>query len=155
MRRILVFLAALILWAESAAADVYGRYGVQANVPVRFVMQPPPGNDDGRSFVDDYGAELRVWGAWPLGSVAADEAATVAYYADVGGAVTYRARGTSWYVLSGYLGNAIFYLRVERGQTCEGDPVLAHMELLYPEDAREFYDPMVVRLAKSLGFGPC
>ena len=155
MRLSSVLTCAAIFAGQMVSADVVGRYGVEAFIPARFVMQPPPGNDDGRTYIDDYGAELRVWGAWPMGSLTEDEAATQIYYADVGGAVTYEARGQDWFVLSGYLGNAIFYLRVERGRTCAGDPALAHMELLYPQDAREFYDPMVVQLAESLGFGPC
>lgn len=151
-------LLAAVIFAQSAAllwAESVGRYGVSANIPDRFVMGARPGNDDGRTFTDDYGATVRLWGSWRIEDLHADENAMREYYKNVGSRISYEARGTGWYVMSGYLGQSIFYLRVEDGRTCSGEPARAAIELLYPADAREFYDPLVGGITRSLGFGPC
>lgn len=136
-----------------ASAQTWGRFGVEAELPPGFSMAPPPENDDGRSFIDGEGAEIRVWGSAILRSLEADEMAMREFYETLGGEVTYRAGGENWYVLSGFLGQEIFYARVENGETCGGTDARASLQILYPVDERERYDPMIDDLANSLGFG--
>ncbi|WP_299927967.1 hypothetical protein [uncultured Pelagimonas sp.] len=155
MRALMMAMMVLMGVATLANAGNFGKYGVSAQVPQGFAIQSPPGNYDGRRFVDRNGAEIRVWGGWRIENITGDESGMRDYYQEIGGVVTYDARGNGWYVLSGYFGQSIFYLRVENGMTCEGEEARASLEFIYPEDSRAAYDPLVGLLAKSLGFGPC
>ncbi|WP_323771409.1 hypothetical protein [Antarctobacter sp.] len=151
----LALLTALVLLASQAPAETVGRFGVHATLPGGYTIDPPPGNDDGRTFLYPDGAEIRLWGGWLMDTLASDRADRRGYYLSDGAEITYDAAGADWYVLSGFLGNAIFYLRVEQGRTCGGEAALAHLELLYPVDVRAYYDPQIGAIANSLGFGPC
>lgn len=155
MRRVIAAACFFFVATATAGAETFGKYGVTVQVPQGFQKQPPPGNDDGRRFIDRNGAEIRVWGGWRIDSLADNEAGMRDYYQEVGGVVTYDTRGNGWYVLSGYFGQSIFYLRVENGQLCGGGEARASMEFIYPQDSRESYDPMVGRLAESVGFEAC
>ena len=54
--------------------------------------------------------------------------------------VTYRPRGRSWFVLSGYRGEDIYYEKVMF--SCGGQ-VVNVMAITYPTNQRETYDPVV------------
>lgn len=151
----LVLLTCLMILAGQAPAETVGRFGVHANVPGGYVMAPPPGNDDGRVFVYDDGAEIALWGSWPMASLDTERADRRSYYLDDGARITYDTAGAGWFVLSGYEGDTVFYLRVKEGRTCGGETALAHVELRYPLMYRAKYDPQVPGIAGSLGFGPC
>ncbi len=155
MRSLIAAVCMSVSAAMIAEAESFGKYGVTVQVPPGFVLQPPPGNDDGRHFVDNNSAEVRVWGGWRVFDLAEDEAGMRNYYQEIGGVVTYDARGNDWYVLSGYFGQSIFYLRAENGVTCGGEDARASLEITYPEASRTAYDPLIGPMAKSLGFGPC
>jgi hypothetical protein len=62
---------------------------------------------------------------------------------------TYRPKGRSWFVLSGYRGNTIYYEKVMF--SCGGN-VVNIFAITYPTGQREFYDPIVERMED--GFGP-
>lgn len=150
----LLALAGLIV-ATAAPAETVGGFGVTATLPGGYRLAPPPGYDDGRTFLYPDGAEIRLWGSWPMAGLAEERALSRAHYHESGGRITYDTGGPGWFVLSGTLGASIFYLRVEQGWTCEGRAALAHVELLYPAALRRAYDARVTRVARSLGFGPC
>jgi hypothetical protein len=57
--------------------------------------------------------------------------------------VTYRPRGRSWFVLSGYRDNDIYYEKVMF--TCGGQ-VVNVMAITYPSEQRELYDSVVERM---------
>jgi hypothetical protein len=107
-----VYFGAAMLAATAAYSESFGRFGVALDVPDTFTMEPPPANDDGRSFTDARGGTLRVWGGWPLDGLAADKAQVKGFYQSDGAEITFEAAGQGWYVLSGYLGDMIFYTRV-------------------------------------------
>ena len=54
--------------------------------------------------------------------------------------LTYRPRGRSWFVLSGYRGNNIYYEKVMF--SCAGG-VVNVLAITYPTDQRDLYDPVV------------
>jgi hypothetical protein len=56
---------------------------------------------------------------------------------------TYRPRGKSWFVLSGYRGDIIYYEKVMF--SC-GDRLVSVFAITYPVDQRETYDPVVERM---------
>jgi hypothetical protein len=57
--------------------------------------------------------------------------------------LTYRPRGRSWFVLSGYRGDDIYYEKVMF--SCGGQ-VINVMALTYPSGERDLYDPVVERM---------
>jgi hypothetical protein len=65
--------------------------------------------------------------------------------ANVGGydELTYRPRGRSWFVLSGYRGDDIYYEKVMF--SCAGQ-VVNVMAVTYPSGERNIYDPVVERM---------
>lgn len=148
-------LSALMLLASQAPAETAGRFGVRADLPGGYTIAPPPANDDGRTFTYPEGAVIRLWGGWTMAPLESDRIDTRSYYRESGAEITYDTAGPGWYVLSGLFGETIFYLRVEEGRTCGGETAVAHVELRYPEARRATYDPLVGRIADSLGFGPC
>ena len=60
--------------------------------------------------------------------------------------VTYRPRGRSWFVLSGYRGDDIYYEKVMF--SCGGQ-VVNVMAVTYPSGERDVYDPVVERMEDS------
>ena len=56
---------------------------------------------------------------------------------------TYRPRGRSWFVLSGYRGNLIYYEKVMF--SCAGSLVNV-FAITYPVEQRDMYDPIVERM---------
>ena len=66
--------------------------------------------------------------------------------------VTYHPRGRSWFVLSGYRGDQIYYEKVMF--SCRGD-VVNVMAITYPVDHRKLYDPVVERMEDRFRPGRC
>jgi hypothetical protein len=67
--------------------------------------------------------------------------------------VTYRPRGRSWFVLSGYRGDDIYYEKVMF--SCRGR-VVNVMAITYPTAQRDRYDPVVERMEDTFKPGrPC
>lgn len=60
--------------------------------------------------------------------------------------VTYRPRGRSWFVLSGYRGDQIYYEKVMF--SCGGS-VVNIFAMVYPVAERNFFDPIVERMEDS------
>ena len=60
--------------------------------------------------------------------------------------LTYRPRGRSWFVLSGYRGDTIYYEKVMF--SCGGQLVNV-FAITYPVDQRDTYDPVVERMENA------
>lgn len=60
--------------------------------------------------------------------------------------LTYRPRGRSWFVLSGYRGNQIYYEKVMF--SCRGELVNV-FAITYPISQRHVYDPIVERMENA------
>ena len=63
---------------------------------------------------------------------------------------TYRPRGRSWFVLSGYRGDSIYYEKVMF--SCGGSLVNV-LAITYPIDERNIYDPIVERMEDTFSPG--
>jgi hypothetical protein len=134
--------------AESWKSYANPRFGTSADYPAdRFRPLPPPENGDGQSFGAEDGATLAIFGSYNV------ENWTPAAYEKVirsGGDdhadVSYRATGPNWLVLSGNHGDSIYYERY----LFVGD-VIHGMRIVYPRAAKASYDPIVARIARSLG----
>jgi hypothetical protein len=155
---ILVALALLTLTPNPVAADsqqwtqyANPRFGTHADYPsARFKPQPPPENGDGQGFKAPDGAELIVFGRYNI-----DESTPASYEtflrSDDGGkyaGLTYRASGDGWLVLSGLRGGDIFYEKY-----LFKTEVIHGMVAIYPQALKAAYNPIVARIARSLGAG--
>ncbi len=67
---------------------------------------------------------------------------------DPGSAITYETRGKNWFVISGTVGDKIFYEKHRLSHGMNEDFVMS-----YPASAKQTYDPIVARMAKSFRSG--
>ena len=140
-----------MMFAAPARADNWltyqnDRYGTTIDYPEQFKAEPPPDADDGRRFKSADGAEFAVYASYALDSTLADiEEFTLKNLAP-GAVVTYKTSGDHWFVVSGTAGANIFYQRhllSHRGQMSET------FSMTYPAAAKQSYDAIVARMAKS------
>jgi hypothetical protein len=158
-RRIVLAMTASAFMAPSAQAAegkwtryVNDRFGTFITYPAAlFTPQPPPENDDGRTFLSDDGARLLVFGRYNALDETLNEIEAALGgpdYADI----TFRAHGRHWFVVSGYRsadGQAQIYY--EKYSLAFDAQVVHAMVLSYPVAARKRYDAIVAKLAKSFG----
>ena len=78
---------------------------------------------------------------------AADASPPAAIARKPGEQVTYQTRGQSWWVLSGYRGDNIFYRRA--GFACARHRVHV-IELVYPRDQKRQFDALVTAISHRL-----
>lgn len=153
--RWMIFVIPVLFLANLAPAGSFGRFAVEADIPVGFVMGPAPGNDDGRRFADQNGGELRVWARVPDAPLEDHRALMLTYLATEQAQIVYEASGWGWYEVSGLRDDRIFYIRVEDGLSCLQGGARAALDFSYPVETRARYDAMVEPVAKSLGFPAC
>ena len=153
---ILCAVAAATVPAISAHADNWltyhnDRYGTTIDYPDQFKAEPPPGSDDGRTFKSADGAEFSVYASYnALDFNLAKFQDFTLKNLDPGAVVTYKTHGDNWFVISGTEGDDIFYERhmlSHDGQMTEG------FSMSYPAAAKQSYDPVVARMAKSFRAG--
>jgi serine/threonine-protein kinase len=156
---LLVFLAALLAVAYGAAIgksdnwQTYhnDRYGTTIDYPDQFKPEPPPDADDGRKFTSADGAQFSVYASYnALDLNLAKFQDFILKNLDPGQVITYKTHGDTWFVISGTKGDHIFYekhLLSHRGQMTEG------FLILYPAAAKDSYDAIVARMAKSFRSG--
>lgn len=127
------------------------RYGTTIDYPDRFVAQPPPDADDGLKFKSNDGAEFSIFAFYNTldFDVPGFEVFTVEHL-DAGSVITYRASGSTWFVLSGTRGNDIFY---ERQMLSYRKEMAEGFVIVYPAKLKAIYAPIVARMAKSFRSG--
>jgi len=148
----------------SAAAQDFGwqpyvnaRYGFSIDIPTEVLRPlPPPANGDGLAFENaDRTVHVSVFGAMNALEFTFDQYYQAALDAPDLGRVTYKRKTDRWYVLSGYrtvdLGGApqemIFYMRVAID---DGGTAISGLNMLFPPSLKEFMDPIVTRMSRSL-----
>jgi hypothetical protein len=120
------------------------RFGFTVGYPSNFHPQGVSGNGDGQEFVSlDGTASLRAWGEENL------QRQTLADHlrdsvSALGINVTYQRLKRDFYVVSGYAGGKIVYLRV----TLRKDTFWAFL-LSYNRNASRNYDALPARITKS------
>lgn len=157
MRTILAFIlavAATAVLAGPVGADTWqkylnGRYGTFAEYPAdRFRALPAPDNGDGLSFEAKDGGSLVISGGHNIEDFTPttyEKFLRTSGGRDYGN-VTYRAGGAHSLVLSGVRGDRIFY----EEYLFTGD-LIHTVVIVYPRAAKAAYDPIVTRIARSLG----
>ena len=163
MRRSFLFVMAVLcavapatVPATSAHADNWltyhnDRYGSTIDYPDRFKGEPPPGSDDGRTFKSADGAAFSVYASYNAldFDVAKFQDFTLKNL-DPDEVVTYKAHGDNWFVISGTKGTDIFY---ERHLLSHGGQMTEGFSVAYPAAAKQSYDLIVARMAKSFRAG--
>jgi hypothetical protein len=141
-----------LVFAAPAEADQWrtyqnDRYGTTIDYPDQFKPEPPPGADDGRTFTSADGAQFSVYASYNAENfnLTAYQDSTLKNL-DPGHAVTYKASGNNWFVISGTKGGNIFY---ERHLLSHGGQMTEGFSMTYPAVAKQTYDPIVARMAKS------
>jgi hypothetical protein len=166
MRVWLALLVALVNAAgavEARAQDldwqpyVNERFGYSIDVPAGFLRPlPPPANGDGLAFESADGqVSVAVFGSNNALGWSFDDYFQAALAREDLGRVTYQRKTDSWYVLSGYraapashwTGEVIFYERVAIDSS---GSAISGLLILFPPAMKEFMDPIVTRLSRSL-----
>lgn len=158
IKRIAVCALVITACAAQALAAEWSRYG---NARFKYFIDIPPGfsavreaenGDGGVSQSADGRATLRVWGHYLLEGSIREEATSRAddERAD-GWTVSYQQQGEGWAVWSGTKGSRIFYARAV--PVCDG--AAAYFRLEYDKNRAAAFDPVIVRLGKSLRSGRC
>jgi hypothetical protein len=110
-------------------------------------MQPPPINNDGRRFQSRDGFFVTASGANnTTGETLQSELASGKSEFDK---ITYQKVGDGWFVLSGYKGSEILYIKAYVGN---GSTNRLHIH--YLKDLKLKYDAVVGVVAKSFSPGP-
>lgn len=154
-RRVISALAVTVLAAGTARADMLTyeneRFGTTITFPLDVFdsIDPPPANGDGRRFRSEDGAELAAYGKF--NTLDQTPKSLIDWEADIlakdGGKVTYSGSGDDWAVLSGTIGDTIFYQRHE----FSGDgSVIYSMDLRYPMLGSAHYDRLAGQIAETL-----
>jgi hypothetical protein len=157
LRTILAMIALLLLPAGSRGADwhSYGnaRFNYWIDIPPGFPRIAEAENGDGGSSEASVGhAKLSVWGSYLSEG---DFRQETKWRADQdradGWSVTLERGGPGWAVWSGAKAGRIFYQRAIPG--CNG--AAAYFRLEYDKESAAAFDPVIVRLGKSLRSGKC
>lgn len=152
---LLFLLAAVLLTNAQAKFSVYAndRFFFTVEYPSELQMQPPPENNDGRTFLSADGTvELRAWGQFNVLDYELEDK----YHEDAsfsGASITYRALLKNGFVLSGMIGDTIFYQKTLRHKFPDAD-VFYTFTIKYPKTERKKYDAVVKRIAASFKFDP-
>jgi hypothetical protein len=149
LRRFTIGIVFLILACSSLFADSQSyvkycneRYGFCLELPNHLVTEPPPVNGDGRRFHDDKGFLLIASGINNvLDETLIGEMSSQSKDFDK---VTYRTKGKNWFILSGYKGADVLYIK-----TYVGKGAINHLYIKYPSQRDGVYDEIVGRISRS------
>jgi hypothetical protein len=148
--KFLASIGIVLVVASSARAESWrsyhnDRFGVTADVPADWKMEPPPANDDGRDFTSPDGrATITVSGIFAING--AEEELASRLEPGQGETITYKKRRSDWIVVSGTKGDRIFYRKTLL--SC-GD-VANDLSIEYPAAEKQKYDALVAHAAASL-----
>jgi hypothetical protein len=157
-----LLIACLLVAATPAAADtltalgsgwsryVNTRFGTSLDIPTDLLLpEEPPENGDGRRFRGEDGARLEVFGTYGPSAIMQPFAAykddLLARAEQDGLTVTYTRGGDTWLAFSGTKGEDIVYAKV-----LESCGAAHEFRIVYPAARKQFYDPIVTRLERSL-----
>jgi hypothetical protein len=130
------------MWPQSYAQYSNERYGFCIEHPTAVTIDPPPTNGDGRRFHDPYGFLMIISGTNnTLDYTIETEMKSQSKDLEK---ITYQAKGKNWFVLSGYKGPDIVYLK-----TYVGEAAINHLYIKYPALKKEVYAETVTRISRS------
>jgi hypothetical protein len=140
-------LSTFVLFSQAFAAEQWSnyrneRFGYTLSYPASVFTPQPSDKGDGQTFVTGDGkAKIVVYGAIN------DERFTPAEYRktilkEFAGydQIDYSPQGKTWFVLSGYRGDAIYYQKVMF--SC-GDKVINALSVTFPRAEKKFYEGLI------------
>lgn len=129
------------------------RFFFTVEYPSVLKMQPAPENNDGRTFLSADGkVELRAWGQFNVLDYELEDK----YHEDAGfsgASISYRTLMKNGFVLSGTIGDQIYYQKTLRHKFEDAD-VFYTFTIKYPQTEKKRYDAVVKRIAASFKFDP-
>lgn len=154
---LLGFIAAMIFVAPSAGKAAASHWSSERDAGLGFIYSYPRGlfsrtEGDGKPsfhyFVSEGSNAKFLVGGWNNREGQTPEGFKRWLFANAGGydELTYRPRGRSWFVLSGYRGDTIYYEKVMF--SCGGS-VVNVLAITYPATQRNLYDPVVEHMENS------
>ena len=146
---ITVFMMGYITTASAQEFNRYcnARFGFCVDYPVALNVSPAPDNDDGRKFYDHNGFSMIASGMYDvLENSLKTEMKSDEEDFDT---ITYRKAKNNWYVLSGYKGSNILYIK-----TYMGKETIYHLYMKYPIKLKKDYDNFVSKVSRSFKPGP-
>lgn len=118
------------------------RYGFCVDYPVGFQMETPPDNGDGSNLFDGNGFKMTVSG---INNVSEDTLESeIINQSRSFDEITYRKKGKNWFVLSGFKGSEVLYLK-----TFIGTESINHLYIRYPAGHKAVYDGIVDKISHS------
>jgi hypothetical protein len=148
---ILFFLTVFLTISQSVKAETYekycnSRYGFCVDYPTTLSLEPPPANGDGRIFFDSHGFKMTASGINNLtNDTITSEMESASENIDQ---ITYKAQGKNWFVISGYQGSKIIYIK-----TYVGTGSINHLWIEYPKTKNQYYSELVTRISNSFNPG--
>ncbi|WP_141693885.1 hypothetical protein [Methyloligella halotolerans] len=116
-----------------------------------FEIQPPSANGDGQTFVAPNGvASVTVFGSHNTTGADAKAIQQSMMSTPAYGEVTYSPSGPTWFVLSGYRDNAIFY---DKYLLSHGGKILNGMLMTYSQGSKEVFQPILERMEETFKSG--
>ncbi len=143
----LVFALFLFHAVPSAGSDGYTkycnpRYGFCVEYPASLTKDPPPANNDGISLRNRDEFTMSASG---INNVLGDDLESLmASESENMGQVTYKSKGRDWFVLSGFDGTKVRYVK-----TWVGKGSINTLFIEYPADRKSKYDEVAARVSRS------
>jgi hypothetical protein len=136
---------ALADWSHERDAELGFAYSYPSEL---FDRTEGDGKPSFHYFVSDNSEAKFLVGGWDNSAGQSPDSFKRWMLDNVGGydELTYRPRGRSWFVLSGYRGNTIYYEKVMF--SC-ADRMVSVFAITYPIDQRGLYDPLVERMENA------
>ena len=117
------------------------RYGFCVKYPSYFGIEPAPDNGDGRRFYDRDGFVMIAYGSMNVfNDTLQSEMRSQSQDFDK---ITYRFKRQNWYVLSGYKGSNILYLKTYVGN------VANYLYIEYPAHQKAKYNGIAAKISRS------
>jgi hypothetical protein len=156
-RALLLALAGTTAFVASPAAaqswKTYrnARFGTTIEYPDKFRSGRPPDNGGGLGFSSQDGGKFLVYGSHnSLEHNLAGLEAFIMEEREAGERITYRDRGSNWFVISGTRGNEEFY---ERYLLSHQGKIVNGFVITYPARLKSAYDAIVTRMSRSFRAG--
>jgi hypothetical protein len=159
-----VALLILALAGQPARADdwrvyVNDRFGTRVEYPADVLIPIETSDDgdgkevgDGQRFLSpDKKIRATVYAGFNVDHISVDRLYAAAIYDVRKARITYRSRGPTWFVLSGFKKSNAYYYKVMFSK----DYRTVHtLEITYPATEKPTYDPLTLRMADSLATSP-
>jgi hypothetical protein len=163
-KKLTVFLIAVLLlsltlqsYGKSMTWNTYSnaRFGYEISYPDLFFTGEEAQNGDGKQFVSGDGkAVLTVYASYNALNLSLDKiySSNIAQYKKEGKKITYKIIDSKWFILSGYDGDKVFYIKTVRKHLGEDNDVDATFIITYPKSQKSTFDKITEKIANSLKF---